>query len=88
MTEAQDTIARRLRWQAEWCERLGSPLYTAVLERCADDVESGGPAWRLLEGREREPPGAFLALRLAGAVHRLVLMGRLPELAALYPSAG
>ena len=48
----------------------------------------GGPAQRLLAGREQEPARAFLALRLLGAVHRLVLMGRLPELAALYPSAG
>jgi hypothetical protein len=88
VTEAQQTIANRLRWQAGWCERLGSPLYTAILEAAADDVEGAGPAWRLLAGREREPARSFLALRLAGAVHRLVLMGRLPELAALYPSAG
>lgn len=88
MTEAQKMIGDRLRWQAGWCDRLGSPLYAAILEGAADDVERGGPAWKLLEGREREPARAFLALRLAGAVHRLVLMGRLPELAALYPSAG
>ena len=86
--EAQDTIARRLRWQAEWCARLGSPLYSAILEASADDVEIAGPAWRLLEGRESEPPRSFLALRLAGAVHRLVLMGELPELEPLYPSVG
>jgi hypothetical protein len=88
VTEAQDTIARRLRWQAEWCTRLGSPLYAAILEGCAEDVTAGGPTWRLLEGREREPASTFVQLRLLGSVHRLVLMGRLPELAALYPSAG
>jgi hypothetical protein len=86
--EAQETIAGRLRWQAEWCERLGSPLYTQILEAVARDVEQGGPAWELLAGRESEPAQAFLALRVLGAVHRLVLEGRLPELAALYPSAG
>jgi hypothetical protein len=88
MSEAQHTIADRLRWQGGWCERLGSPLYTAILDRTAEDVEKGGAAWELLAGREREPARAFLALRLTGAVHRLVLMGRLPELAAFYPSAG
>jgi hypothetical protein len=67
---------------------LGSPLYATILDATAADVERGGPAWRLLEGREREPARSFLALRLAGAVHRLVLMGRIPELAPLYPSAG
>jgi hypothetical protein len=88
VTEAQETIGRRLRWQAGWCDRLGSPLYAAILEAAAGDVERGGAAWRLLEGREKEPARSFLALRLAGAVHRLALMGQLPELAALYPSAG
>jgi hypothetical protein len=88
VTEAQETIARRLRWQAGWCERLGSPLYATILEEAARDVERGGPAWRLLAGREREPARSFLALRLAGAVHRLVLMGRFPELAEVYPSTG
>jgi hypothetical protein len=88
VTAAQDTLAGRLRWQAGWCEKLGSPLYAAILEGAANDLEQGGPTWTLLEGREREPARSFLALRLAGAIHRLVLMGRLPELAALYPSAG
>ena len=84
----QHTIADRLRWQAEWCDKLGSPLYTKILEAAAEDVERGGPAWKLLEGREREPARGFLPLRLTGSVHRLVHMGRLPELAELYPSAG
>jgi hypothetical protein len=88
MGEAQETIAGRLRWQAAWCERLGSPLYAQILEAVARDVEQGGPSWKLLAGRESEPAQAFLALRVLGAVHRLVLSGRLPELAALYPSAG
>jgi hypothetical protein len=88
VTEAQDTLAARLRWQAGWCARLGSPLYAAILEAAAGDVEQGGPTWKLLEGREREPARSFLALRLTGTVHRLVHVGRLPELAALYPSAG
>jgi hypothetical protein len=71
-----------------WCERLGSPLYRTLLESAARDVEGAGPVWRLLEGHERDPPGSMLALRLMGAVHRLVLEGRAPALAKLYPSAG
>jgi hypothetical protein len=88
VTDGKDTIAGGLRWQAGWCDRLGSPLYGAILDGAAADVEQGGPTWKLLAGREHDPPRSFLALRLAGAVHRLVLMGRLPELAVLYPSAG
>src|SRR5919108_2478664 len=88
MTEAQETIAGRLRWQADWCRRLGSPLYAELLEAAARDVELAGPTWGLLGGRESEPAQSFLALRLLGAVHRLVLSGRLPELAPFYPSVG
>jgi hypothetical protein len=88
VTDAKAVIARRLRWQAAWCERLGSPLYARLLEAATADVERGGPAWSLLEGHEEDPPRSALALRMLGAVHRLVLEGRAPELAALYPSAG
>jgi hypothetical protein len=86
--EAQAAIARRLRRQARYCTELGSPLYAALLEQVAADSEAGGPAWRLLRGHERDAPGSALALRLMGGVHRLVLEGRLPELARFYPSAG
>ena len=85
---SQAAIARRLRRQAGLCNRLGSPLYAALLEEAAADTERGGPAREVLAGHERDPPGSALGLRLMGAVHRLVLEGRLPELAAVYPSTG
>ena len=49
---------------------------------------SEGPVWGVLAGFESEHADAALALRLMGAVHRLVLMGSLPDLALHYPSAG
>jgi hypothetical protein len=55
------------------------------------DIERGGPVWDVLADdasvRDGVLPGAQ-ALRLMGAVHRLVLEGGAPELAAFYPSAG
>lgn len=87
-SEARETIARRLRRQATACSRLGSPLYADLLERAAQDVEAGGPSWRVLRGHEADPPGSAPALRLMGAVHRLVLDGHAPELARYYPSEG
>jgi hypothetical protein len=63
-------------------------LYAYLLERSADDTEAAGPAWSVLAGHELDPPGSALALRLMGAVHRLVLQGRAPSLATHYPSAG
>lgn len=80
--------AEALAHQAGWCGELGSPLYAALLARAAADCEAGGPTAAVLEGREDDPPSSALALRLAGAVHRLVLAGEAPELARHYPSAG
>jgi hypothetical protein len=42
----------------------------------------------VLAGHENDPGPSALALRLMGAVHRLVLDGRAPDLARFYPSVG
>ena len=78
----------RLRWQAGWCDRLGSPLYGELMRRAADDAEAGGPVAAALAGHERDSLESMLQLRLMGAVHRLALSGRAPDLAAAYPSCG
>lgn len=87
MTGPRETLARRIRRQSRACAELGSSLYAVLLERVADDVEAGGPSWEVLRGHEL-PAGSSPALRLMGAVHRLVLEGRATELAPYYPTAG
>ena len=77
-------LAKVVRRQAAICGRSGSPLYATLLEAAAADVEAGGPCWSVLTGHER--PGSVLALRFMGALHRLVLRGEAPALAAYYPS--
>jgi hypothetical protein len=91
--DGRAAVATGLRWQAGWCGRLGSPLYEGLLERAAGDVERGGPVWTVLkEAGAPERADALMrgeaALQLMGAVHRLVLEGRAPELARFYPSVG
>jgi hypothetical protein len=81
-------MAEHLREQARACAELGSPLYAVLLDRLADDVLAGGPAADVLHGHEDDAGPSALALRLAGAVHRLVLAGQAPALAAHYPSTG
>lgn len=81
-------LERRLRRQATRAVQRRSPLYVGLLERTADDVASGGPAWRLLRERAGEASGDALPLRLLACVHRLVLAGDAPALARWYPSAG
>jgi hypothetical protein len=84
----QPPLVRRLRLQADACADLGSPLYGALLHRVADDVLAGGPSATVLAGHEADPGPSALALRLMGAVHRLVLQGQAAQLAAYYPSVG
>lgn len=74
--------------QARACEALGSPLYASLLGHCVEDIDAGGPIVSVLAGHEQDPGPSALALRLLGSVHRLVLDGALPELAAHYPSVG
>jgi hypothetical protein len=82
--DAATVLAERLQLQSGACAGLGSPLYADLLGRTAADVSAGGPSWELLRGHEGDSFGSVLPLRLMGAVHRLVLEGELPELAARY----
>jgi hypothetical protein len=88
LTEAQETVARRLRWQASACRMIGSPLYDLLLTRAAEDVEQGGPVWSVLEGHASDATESMLGLRLMAGVHRVVLRGEGSGLASIYPSVG
>jgi hypothetical protein len=77
-----------LRLQGQMCGRLGSPFYEALLTRAADDAAAAGPIAAAFEGYPLAPIASAMALRLMGAVHRLVLDGEAPTLAPFYPSVG
>jgi hypothetical protein len=81
-------LADVIRRQAGACAELGSPMYADLLARVADDLEAGGPAADVLAGHGDDPFGDATALRLMGAVHRLVLLREVPGLAVHYPSVG
>jgi hypothetical protein len=87
-TKAREILAQSLQRQASGCNDLGSPFYASLLRSASDDLMSEGPVWGVLAGFESEHVDAALALRLMGAVHGLVLIGSLPELALHYPSSG
>ncbi len=88
MTSGSERLAELLRTQADDCAQLGSDLYAHLLARAAEDLEAGGPVATVLAGHEDDPGGSVPPLRLMGAVHRLVLGGEAPALAAHYPSVG
>ncbi|MGH2805168.1 MAG: DUF2332 family protein, partial [Thermoleophilaceae bacterium] len=77
---ARRLLALRLRSQAEACARLGSPLYARLLAKAAGEVIEGEAVFAVLRGHEDDPGPSALALRLMGAVHRLVLLGEAPPL--------
>ena len=70
--------------QAIACERLGSP-FTAALCRLMPQVLDRDTATGRLVHDWAEGPDAALPLRLAGALHRLVLAGADAALASVYP---
>ncbi len=74
--------------QARACRELGSDMYGELVTGLAHDLDAGGPTATVLRGHESDPGPSGLALRLVGSVHRLVLAGSAPELAAYYPTVG
>lgn len=89
MDSPRERLTEHMRWQAEWCRKLGSPLYELLLRTAADDIsrpDSG--AWPVLRLLADDAPSSAPALRLMGAVHRLVLESRAEGLARYYPSVG
>lgn len=83
-----DRLARLLAQQADASERLGSPMYGALLHRTAAEVGRAGPVRQVLEPHADAAGPAATGLRLLGAVHRLVLDGHAGDLARYYPSVG
>lgn len=63
-------------------------MYADLLARAADDVDVGGPVAEVLPPHHDDPVAAAVALRLMGAVHRLVLERRAGDLPRYYPSVG
>jgi hypothetical protein len=82
------SLERRLRDQAVQCSLAGSALTAALLQGAADDLVAGGVVAALLAPHADEPSGSVPSLRFAGALHRLVLEGKAPDLAPYYPSVG
>lgn len=84
------TLAERFRahGRALRASRAPSPLYAELLQRMADDWDAGGVVREICRGWERAPTGSVVQLRLLGGLHRIVLRGDAPALAAYYPTAG
>ncbi len=80
-------LADQLRSSAAHCHPT-CPLTHRLLVEAADDLTAGGITAQVLAGAEHDPPGSVPGLRLAAALHRLVLTRRAPRLALHYPTVG
>ncbi len=80
--------ADRFRAQARACGDLGSPLYDRLLRLVAHDLDAAGPTWEVLRPHAGLRFGQAAPLRLAGAAHRLALVGAAPGWAACLPTCG
>ncbi len=75
-----------LRAQARACANLGSPFTARLMSLAADRLLPGGSvADRLLGWADPSNMADSVPLRLAGALHRLVLNGASPDLARHWP---
>ena len=87
-TEIPDVIRKAFRMQAAGCDALGSP-FTARLSRLFDErlAPTNAVAEHILNWPGDPLPTAdSVPLRIAGALHALVLEGRAESLTAAYPA--
>ena len=85
--DRRQAVREALGKQVGWCESLGSPFTAAVLAVLAEDVAAGGALTADIAQWPGDPTADALPLRLAGALHALVLTDAAPSLAACYPPA-
>ena len=71
--------------QAGWCRQLGSPFTAELLMAMRADFMIGGVVHTLVGDWAGNPRADALGLRLAGALHFLVLSGQSTALADVYP---
>ncbi|MCA1368238.1 DUF2332 family protein [Bradyrhizobium sp. BRP14] len=73
--------------QAKSCDDLGSPFTARLCRLVADRLDASSPVGKRTLGWSGNPTssGDSVALRLAGALHALVLSGRDDDLKASYP---
>lgn len=82
------TLRQRFLDQAHQCLLAGSPLTAELLRGAARDLTDGGVVADLLTPHAHDPSGSVPSIRFVGALHRLVLERKAPELALHYPSVG
>lgn len=83
---ARPDIIAAFELQAVKCREMDSPFTAGLLEHAAASLAAGGSLAAVIGDRPGDPVAAALPLRVAGALHAMVLEGAEPELARDYPA--
>lgn len=73
--------------QSQYCKSRQANVTASVIDGAVLNIRAGGPLLDLVEGFDSDPGKAALALRVAGAVHYLLIKGRADALAKNYAKA-
>jgi hypothetical protein len=82
------TVPEALRQQGVWCQAFDSPFTAELCDVMADDFDSGGIIADLTGDWPTHPVQDALALRLAGALHAIVLSEPESDLGQVWPQQG
>lgn len=82
----REKIIEAFRDQARFCRMGGAHFTAAVIDAAHEELEAGGVLFDLVEKVDGDPLKRALALRVAGALHALVLDNRSDELSVFYNS--
>lgn len=80
-------VAEAFGKQAVWCRNTGAPLTAAVCDAAVLACDARSATGRALIDWPGEAVADALMMRFSGGCNAMVLAGRAPELAALYPPA-
>lgn len=84
MAVSREDILAAFERQAKYCRDRDAHLTAAIIDAAGMDLQRGGPVADLLAGFAEDPGKGALALRITGAVHYLVSMGRAAALESVY----
>lgn len=80
-----DQVVKAFDVQIAWCRTGNAPFTADIIELCRDNILGGGSLAALVVPWHGNLKADAVSLRVAGALHFLVRIGRAPKLAAFYP---
>lgn len=79
-----DDIVAAFGRQSAFCRDRKAPLTASLIDGAAADISHGGPLLSFVQNFGEDPGKGALALRIAGALHYLVIKNRADDLAGIY----